>query len=1217
MDANRGSTSSWGYLDFELEIRGGGPREYPVAVRSPAGEARAEMRFPFDEWELKDRLQALEIALLRSGGTRRRIASPEEHTVQDFGRGLFESLLVGDVRTRYEMSLSEARRQGKGLRLKLRILPSELAVLPWEFLYDAERDRYPSLSSNTPLVRYLDLPQPVEPLHMSPPLRVLGMVASPLGLDPLDVEHEKRLVEEATRGLREGGLLVLNWLEGQTWRHLMRAMRRGPWHIFHFVGHGGFDVATEEGAIALANDASHMHLLRARSLAELLDDHYPLRLVFLNSCEGARGSESDAFSSTAATLVRRGVPAVVAMQYEITDRAAIEFSRDFYEALADGLPVDAAVTEARAAVSMDSILEWGTPVLYMHSPDGRIFDISVETRPPELPVEVTGREELLIQYRELVESIWADRKLTRAEVGWLRDHAKELGLSVSDTSAIEREVMDDTKERIFERQEHTVEEEAAKQRYREAVEAAWTSQRLSSEEADRIGDLAGKLSLNTDTAADIEREVMNGTIEETLERQEREDREKQLEGLYARARELHRDRRWQAVIEVFDQIRLEDAAYPDPEGLLAVARKALEIDRKDQYILRQYRERVVSAWADGKLEANEVQRLRDLANNELKLSPNAAADIEREVMGDTMETILERHKHVAREEARQNGLDELYRRARRLHRDEEWRAVVDIFADIHSEDPDYPDPEGLLLSARNSLEMAQKEQDMIRRYREAVEWAWTDEDFNGREAKRLGDLVNKLELSPNIAAQIEREIMSDTKEAILGRREQANAEQYRTAVKEAWMGNTLSNAEAKWLNTLASKLGLNTEIAADIEREVTGATVSAILQRRHRLDELLTQARQSHEDQEWQMVIDIFEHIHSEDPTFSDPEGLLTSAHEALERMRKVASLYDQALRYVDGSEWQQALECFEEVRRLEPGYRDAEELLSRVRRELAPPSTAMVPDLSGQKASQAASALTSKGLSLGSQREFPSDAFPEGQIVEQRPAAGMEVQLGTSVSVTISSGSPTVEVPDLAGRSRDQAKHKLSVASLEIGTITKATNDNVPEGKIVEQRPAAGSEVKLGSPVHFVLSAGSFLDELTRVCAKYIGLGYYVNEAIPEQNLADARSSIPIPPGERVIALVDNSSMLSRGIGLAICGDGIRWRNYAENPVSRKIQGFRKWPEFADVPLTEHRWATEYGIEMGPDNVFVAWKDNTMDQHKLVKLLQDIQSLVKPSISH
>src|SRR5215211_1170765 len=462
VDAQSGSMSSWDYLDFELEIRGGGPREYHVAVRSPAGEAQAQMRFPFDEWELKDRLQSLEIALLRSGGTRRRMPSPEEHTVQDFGRGLFESLLVGDVRTRYEMSLSEARRQGKGLRLKLRIQPSELAVLPWEFLYDVERDRYPCLSSNTPLVRYLDLPQPVEPLRVNPPLRVLGMVASPMGLDPLDVEHEKRLVEEATRGLREDGLLEITWLEGQTWRHLMRAMRRGPWHIFHFVGHGGFDPTTEEGAIALSNDTGHMHLLRARSLAELLDDHYPLRLVFLNSCEGARGSESDAFSSTAATLVRRGIPAVVAMQYEVTDKAAIEFSRDFYEAVADGLPVDAAVAEARTAVSMNSALEWGTPVLYMRSPDGRIFDISTSVSRAKPTPETDGQQEEdpLSRYRENVELAWEDGELQANEVQRLRDLAdNELELSPDTAADIEREVMGDTIETILERQERATREE--------------------------------------------------------------------------------------------------------------------------------------------------------------------------------------------------------------------------------------------------------------------------------------------------------------------------------------------------------------------------------------------------------------------------------------------------------------------------------------------------------------------------------------------------------------------------------------------------------------------------------------------------------------------------------------------------------------------------------------------------------------------------------------
>ena len=209
-----------------------------------------------------------------------------------------------------------------------------------------------------------------------------------------------------------------------------------------------------------------MHLLRARGLAELLDDHYPLRLVFLNSCEGARGSENDAFSSTAATLVRRGVPAVVAMQYEITDGAAIEFSRDFYEALADGLPVDAAVTEARTAVSMDSMLEWGTPVLYMHSPDGRVFDVSPPAPPrvhPGPEPEDTQAEDSSRRYRDDVESAWANGELRERDAQRLKELANELQLSASTAADIEREVMGDTVEALLAQPRHRESAESAEQ----------------------------------------------------------------------------------------------------------------------------------------------------------------------------------------------------------------------------------------------------------------------------------------------------------------------------------------------------------------------------------------------------------------------------------------------------------------------------------------------------------------------------------------------------------------------------------------------------------------------------------------------------------------------------------------------------------------------------------------------------------------------------------
>ncbi len=157
-----------------------------------------------------------------------------------------------------------------------------------------------------------------------------------------------------------------------------------------------FIVKVENGKL---NVYSEKKSLYAIELARLLARHKSLRLVVLNSCEGAQGNERNIFSSTAAKLVQRGIPAVLAMQYKISDKAAIKFASAFYEALADGMPVDASVAEARNAISTNT-LEWGTPVLYMHSPDGVLFNIQKPAQ--ELPSQIKVPEQILKQIKELV-----------------------------------------------------------------------------------------------------------------------------------------------------------------------------------------------------------------------------------------------------------------------------------------------------------------------------------------------------------------------------------------------------------------------------------------------------------------------------------------------------------------------------------------------------------------------------------------------------------------------------------------------------------------------------------------------------------------------------------------------------------------------------------------------------------------------------------------------
>ena len=165
-------------------------------------------------------------------------------------------------------------------------------------------------------------------------------------------------------------------MEEATLAALQRRLRRSQYHIFHFIGHGEFDQTLQEGVLLLEREKQRGHRVGSQYLGMLLHDHESLRVAVLNACEGARSSKQDPFAGSAQTLVQQGIPAVIAMQFEIADDVASTFAHELYGALADGYPIDAAVTEARKAIfAMGREVEWATPVLYLRAPDGRIFDV--------------------------------------------------------------------------------------------------------------------------------------------------------------------------------------------------------------------------------------------------------------------------------------------------------------------------------------------------------------------------------------------------------------------------------------------------------------------------------------------------------------------------------------------------------------------------------------------------------------------------------------------------------------------------------------------------------------------------------------------------------------------------------------------------------------------------------------------------------------------------
>jgi CHAT domain len=372
------------YDDFELIIQASGERFVVEVLNSPAGQATSEFDHPFTQVELSNFYSRIG----QSHRNMRRLDSPDLQAAKHFGDKLFKAIFVGEVLSQLRTSINLCHGRNHGLRLRFRLKGAPtLAELPWEFLYDIEQNQFLATSSMTPVVRFLDLPYSISPMRVRLPLRVLVMLAGPKKLPCLDGEGEWDRLKLSLSALESKGILVLERMPTATLEALRKRARGDPFHILHFVGHGGFDDNVGDGVLHFEDLKAMSHPVSGQLLGSILRDHDSLRLAVLNACEGARQSNEDPFSGVAQSLCQQHLPAIVAMQFEISDDAAKTFAEEFYGAIADGYPVDAAVSEGRKALYTGSFgQEWATPVLYMRSPNGVLFDI--QRRPKTAPEKI-------------------------------------------------------------------------------------------------------------------------------------------------------------------------------------------------------------------------------------------------------------------------------------------------------------------------------------------------------------------------------------------------------------------------------------------------------------------------------------------------------------------------------------------------------------------------------------------------------------------------------------------------------------------------------------------------------------------------------------------------------------------------------------------------------------------------------------------------------------
>ena len=139
----------------------------------------------------------------------------------------------------------------------------------------------------------------------------------------------------------------------------------------------------------------------------------------------------------------------------------------------------------------------------------------------------------------------------------------------------------------------------------------------------------------------------------------------------------------------------------------------------------------------------------------------------------------------------------------------------------------------------------------------------------------------------------------------------------------------------------------------------------------------------------------------------------------------------------------------------------------------------AKVPDLSDMTYKEAKKVADDAGFKIEKGKAVYSSEISEGHVVEQNPAGGEEAKKGSTIKVNLSKGSKDGTVPNLVGQNYKKVEKDLKKAGYKLG-IVKSETSTKPEGTILSQDPAAGSNADKGTKINITISDGKGKDKGT-----------------------------------------------------------------------------------------------------------------------------------------
>jgi tetratricopeptide (TPR) repeat protein len=326
-------------LDFQFRKQSEGFRldVYPRATSQPL--ATADFNFPPSFLDGAE-LQLLDFDTKDPAGRVGRL--------REFGSRLYRQIFTPEVAAVW----SEQKQRHEFLVLCIRVAAdaTELEAIAWETLFDGEE--FIAAGTKTTVLR---LPLDVQPQAALPavplPLKLFALVSSPLDLKEhsrLQIEREQEILLEAINDPAGQGRIRADF-EDEAKLEIIEGSLETPYQIFHFTGHG---IAPENGGGLLFEDAQGKG--RPTSVTEVLQSlqrgQNSLRLVVLSGCQTARTINVGGFRDMARGLLRRKIPAVIAMQFSISDAGGLKFAEAFYSRIASGVTLELATNAARRAL---------------------------------------------------------------------------------------------------------------------------------------------------------------------------------------------------------------------------------------------------------------------------------------------------------------------------------------------------------------------------------------------------------------------------------------------------------------------------------------------------------------------------------------------------------------------------------------------------------------------------------------------------------------------------------------------------------------------------------------------------------------------------------------------------------------------------------------------------------------------------------------------------